>query len=236
MSEPTRTRRTALHRERDRTIDVLCRQFAADTLSLDEFERRVDRAHAARTMEDLASLVSDLPAIRAEDEGGPGEKPASPARSVGTSREPNASRAPAKREPRDTAFLAAVFGGVERAGRWIPPRHLVVVASMGGAELDFREARLPPGETRITVVCLMGGVEIIVPPDLAVDTSGVAVLGGFENRGRTPASADRDAPCLRITGVVIMGGVSIEERLPGETARAAKRRRRDHRSRLRERR
>jgi predicted membrane protein len=64
---------------------------------------------------------------------------------------------------------------------------------MGGAELDFREVDLPPGETEVFIICMMGGAEIIVPPDLAVDASGIAIMGGFEHAA--PQRLRADAPC-----------------------------------------
>ena len=66
---------------------------------------------------------------------------------------------------------------------------------MGGATLDFREARLPEGEVEIRVGALMGGVEIIVPPTLAVESNGAAIMGGFEHVDRAPATAEPGTHC-----------------------------------------
>ena len=49
---------------------------------------------------------------------------------------------------RDSRTFLAFMGGVERRGNWKPARRNVVIAIMGGAELDFREVDLPPGEGR----------------------------------------------------------------------------------------
>jgi hypothetical protein len=104
---------------------------------------------------------------------------------------------------------------------------------MGGAVLDFREARLPPGTTEVTVFALMGGAQIIVPPGLAVEMDGSAFMGGFEHMERAPAEADPERPVLRVSGFVLMGGVAVETRLPGEGERDARRRRRRERKQLR---
>ena len=97
---------------------------------------------------------------------------------------------------------------------------------MGGAHLDLREARFPPGPVDIDVFALMGGVEIIVPPGLAIETHGSAIMGGFQEVNRAPAHPDADAPLVRVHGLVMMGGVDIRMRLPGETGRDAHRRQR----------
>lgn len=48
--------------DRDTTISLLREAFAEGRLSQDEFDDRLDRAHAARTYADLAQLTLDLPA------------------------------------------------------------------------------------------------------------------------------------------------------------------------------
>ncbi|MBA3968803.1 MAG: hypothetical protein H0X52_01725, partial [Gemmatimonadetes bacterium] len=45
--------------------------------------------------------------------------------------------------------------------------------------------------------------------------------------GGSPASSDPSAPLLRVSGLAIMGGVDIQVRLSGESARDAKRRLRE---------
>ena len=130
---------------------------------------------------------------------------------------------------RDRQILAGVLGGAARKGSWIPPRHLWGVAFMGGVDLDFREARMGPGTIEISVFALMGGVTIIVPPDLQVESHGIGIMGGFECSEEVMAGHDPDAPILRINGVAMMGGVDIKVREPGETALDAWRRRRSAR-------
>ncbi len=75
--------------------------------------------------------------------------------------------------------VVAILGGASRKGSWEPPARLQVLALMGGVELDFREADLLEGETVVEVLAVMGGVNIVVPPDIDVEASGVGFLGGF---------------------------------------------------------
>ena len=102
---------------------------------------------------------------------------------------------------------------------------------MGGASLDFREALLPPGETEVTLIAIMGGAEILVPPGLRVDCQGVAIMGGFDHLDYS-GPPDPNAPILKITGFAMMGGVEIAVRRPGETAKDARHRAREERRRL----
>jgi hypothetical protein len=79
----------------------------------------------------------------------------------------------------------------------------------------------------------MGGVSIIIPQNVHVETSGFAVMGGFEDRSEVEGPHRPGEPVLRITGYAVMGGVDIDVRLPGESAGQARRRRRKERRRKR---
>src|SRR5688572_17140499 len=52
---------TPLGQTRQVTIDALCEHFANDAMTVEEFERRVDTAHNAATLEELRELLRDLP-------------------------------------------------------------------------------------------------------------------------------------------------------------------------------
>ena len=206
----------ALGTTRQQTIDALCEHFANDVLSVEEFERRVDRVHRAESMDEIRKLLADLPS---------GDLPVRREDVASTAIERPQASVPASRV-KERGFMVAALGGVERKGRWIPARQNFAVALLGGVVLDFREALLPPGETEVWVFTVMGGAEIIVPPGLAVESDGVAILGGFEHLEDAVVSPDPDAPVLHIRGLAIMGGVDVTVRYPGETPREAKRRRR----------
>jgi hypothetical protein len=208
---------------RQKAIDALCEHFANDALTVEEFERRVDQAHKAETTVELRELLADLPT---------GDLPVKTDESEAALTERVHASVPASRV-KERGFVVAALGGVERTGRWIPARQNYAISVMGGVELDFREALLPPGVTDVWVFTAMGGVEIIVPPGLAVECDGVALLGGFEHREEAVLSNDPDAPVLRVRGVAFLGGVEVSIRYPGETPRDAKRRRRLDRKRHR---
>lgn len=111
---------------------------------------------------------------------------------------------------RETAHVLALLGGADRRGAWAPADRVRVVAIMGGAKLDLREAELLEGETEITVFALMGGVQILVPDDVHVEADGIGLMGGF---GQAHHRADDpDAPRLRVRGIAIMGGVELKVR------------------------
>jgi hypothetical protein len=205
----------ALKSHRERTIDELIAQFANDGLELPEFERRLDLANRATSLEELAVLTRDLPA-RAPSASAPVPAPA--------------RRAAVESWTRARQFIIAVMGGVVRRGRWNPAQQTFILAFWGGAELDFREALLPQGVTEITIIAIMGGAEILVPPGVNVECDGMAIMGGFDHTGQ---NGGPDSPTLRVSGLAIMGGVDIKCRLPGESGSDAKAREREEKRRLR---
>jgi len=121
----------------------------------------------------------------------------------------------------ETAF--AILGGAKRTGEWTPPELLHVVAVMGGVELDFRRALLGGGVVEVRIFAVMGGVTITVPRNLELEVTATAILGGVDQRSRAatdvnppqtvaPCSApaaDDPRPLLLISGVAIMGGITI---------------------------
>ena len=110
----------------------------------------------------------------------------------------------------DTETITAIMSGAVRKGSWEPAELVQVISIMGGVELDFRDAVLLEGVTEVEIHTIMGGVKIIVPDDIDVQTEGMGIMGGFEHFDHT--CDDPDAPLLRITGFAIMGGVEIELR------------------------
>lgn len=199
-----------LEQTRQTVIIQLTHHFAADNLSVEALEERLDRAHQAATLDDLRALVSDLPAVQ------PGAPPVAAPRTYVS---PATGTHLTERQ-----VIVGIMGGAERKGVWTPARQTVVVAFMGGVDLDFREARLPPGVTEINVLAIMGGVELLVPPGVHVDMNGLALMGGFGQCGYAPPPTDPNAPVLRISGFALMGGVDVTVRYPGERARDARQR------------
>jgi hypothetical protein len=210
-----------LNHTRQLAIDALCEHFANDAITVEDFERRVDVAHQATSVEELRALLRDLPTSNL---------PAAPGSAAQPAVREDYDYAVAPREHlKENGYAIAVMGGTRRRGRWSPARITHTITIMGGAELDFREALLPPGVTEVKVYAVMGGVEIIVPPNLTVESHGIGILGGFEHAGNEYRDYDPSAPVLRISGIAIMGGVDIKVRLVGESARDARKRRRQER-------
>jgi hypothetical protein len=195
--------------DRERVIQTLCTQFAHDNLSTEELEARCETAYKAGTSAELRALVAGLPVIPPEEAGGT----------------PLYGVAPSGRPEGDDKQHLVVMSNVKKKGQWTPARNNRVVAVMGSAKFDLREALLLHGETHFDLHVVMGEVELIVPPGLRIECDGWAFMGEFDDsHGEGLATAN--APVIRVTGSVVMGAVRIKTRLPGESSLEAWRRRR----------
>lgn len=195
MSELSENREQ-LDRLRSEVIERLTDSFARDALSETDFEERLSRATGATTRNELVVLVDDLPTPAAPRSGSSGS--ASPAVLVNRGR------------VKDDGAVVAILGGGTRKGLWRPPRRLTAVAVLGGVDLDFTAAELPPEGTELFVIALLGGVDITVPEGLNVDCTGIPLLGGFDDASGGMKSDH--PPILRVRGVVALGGVSVHTR------------------------
>jgi hypothetical protein len=187
--------------ERHQVAELL-REAAGDgRIDLEELDERLEATYAAKTYADLVPITLDLPT-----QGGLVRRPAAapvPGRPAGPLVVPGA----------ESARHVAIMGGLERTGDWVVPRRMTVVAFMGGANLDMRQAKFAAAEVVVTVHAIMGGAEIIVPPHVHVVMEGVGILGGYAGpSGKVPEVLDENSPTLRIKGVAIWGGVSVSRR------------------------
>ena len=202
---------------RQRVVDFLCEAYAQDQIGVRELERRLDDANRARLDRELENLVSDLSLTSGT--ALPGEREQSSGVPAGIQLTQSADR----------RLSVGFWSGRVRRGNWVPARRITAIALQGGGELDFREATFGASVVEVTALAVMGGIQIIVPPDLRVEASGFAVMGGFHEGAASALGGQPEGTTVRIRGFALMGAIDVDVRLPGETAREAKARRRKER-------
>lgn len=119
----------------------------------------------------------------------------------------------------------AFMGGIDRKDTW-QMENGSYWAFMGAIDLDLRQAVIPDKTTHLSVTAMMGGVTIIVPPDLRVVCEGTSLLGGVQffdkSNGGIIANlhAEQGDPQnqkqIRINGLSLMGGIEVKVAAPGE--------------------
>lgn len=224
MSDDYPIRPANMDAAREQAVEVLTEHFSRNVMDVDEFEGLLDSVNRCSTTSELRELLSKLPPLESlKSATDLMSAPGGPPVVVDADR------------VRPRGFLLSVLSGTTRAGRWIPARKSFALGVLGGISLDFREAVLGAGVTDVNMLAVLGGVEIIVPPEMAVEVDGMAVLGGFEYQTNAPPRTDPNPPILRVRGLAVLAGVNVEVRLPGETSRDAKKRRRLERTGVRRR-
>ncbi len=185
--------------DRDSAAAVINNALAEGRLTPEEHSERLDAIFSAKTHAELVPLLDDLPAAR-----GLRQELASP--------RPTGADLDLARPSRRGSRMIAIFSGVSRKGVWHPEPVMSVLAVFGGAELDFRDAVLPGREIVLDATVVLGGIEIIVPPEMLVVDNGSAILGGREIAGNVAEAAGPDAPVLRIEGACVLGGVEVQRK------------------------
>jgi hypothetical protein len=185
--------------DRDRAASFLGAALAEGRLTPQEHSDRLDAIFAAKTQADIVPVIRDLP----------GASAALATPSAGLAQPSYGSSLATTGRP---AHLVAVLTGIDRKGSWQVPERIETVTVLGGVNLDLREAVLTSRETRISAFCFLGGVDIVVPPEMHVIDDGWALLGGREIPPASPESLSPDAPVLRLTGVSILGGLSVKRK------------------------
>jgi hypothetical protein len=103
----------------------------------------------------------------------------------------------------DKAFSIALLGGVRSKDVGPTRTH---IAAVGGMDLDLRD-RTFAAETVITKVSLVGGVSVVVPPDVRVEVQGFTLIGGKDIE--RPADLQPGAPVLKIRAFGLFVGVKV---------------------------
>jgi hypothetical protein len=118
----------------------------------------------------------------------------------------------------DVGPIVAVLSGVKRLSAPVTYAGSEVTVFMGGAHIDLRQAQLARGsEAVVDLFAVMGGCELVLPPDWVVSAPVVAIMGGVDDKRlmASPTVIDQamgaatPPPRLVIRGVVFLGGVTI---------------------------
>ncbi|MDO9456952.1 DUF1707 domain-containing protein [Nocardioides sp.] len=199
MTEPDRTPDLRISdAERHAVAEILRDAAGSGRIDLEELDERLEATYAARTYADLVPLTSDLPSAPTPARAQPEAAPATTGGVEG--------------EARPVRHLA-IMSGLERKGVWTVPAAMTITCIMGGADLDLREARWTTGECVLTVNAFMGGASIVVGPDVDVVVEGTGIMGGYSApSGLVDSELADDAPVLRVRGIAVWGGVSVERK------------------------
>lgn len=165
--------------DRELVITLLGEAAGDGRLTLAEHAERSERALAARTLGELATLTGDLTP---------------------------ASGQPIQLYPGRS--VTAVCSRERRGGRWVVPETFAVTAFFGDVELDLRDAILQRNRVTLFATAVCGQIRLILPAGLAVTMTGRSFLGVRGVRGSgvvaqaAPGNATIDVRALTLGGRV----------------------------------
>jgi len=196
------------HEDRDQVAEALQVAAGDGRLTSDELDERLEKALSARTYDDLAPLLSDLPAAGTAVVPLPG-----PLASVlaGTAMAGGIAPAPAK----ELMKIHVTSGHNQRVGRWSVPTRMDLQVRSGHIKLDFTQAVITAPTLHIDAEVRSGHIELITRPGIAVDLDDVSVRSG-QVKVREPWG-DRVPVSFRITVAGTCGSGHIVARPPRRT-------------------
>ncbi len=109
-------------------------------------------------------------------------------------------------EASDDFQVVAIGGGKKFHSYAGCLKSATAIASMGGIDLDLRDAILDPSGAELELKATMGGVQVFVPEGWAIDVEEETFAGGFISKVAPPEELPEDAPKLHIHAVTRLGG------------------------------
>lgn len=191
-------------------IDRLTERYAHDELPMDEYERLVADINRAATSRELA-VVEEI----VGGQGSPGVRRDGAAPYASSS-----SDAATRRRDAEGGFISealvqsceAILAERTHRGNWLRKPNVAATTVLASQVFDFTEVDLPPGQTMIEAVAVLGSIDIIVPEDIAVRVDVSPILGEVKI-ARGVSTSERDGkPVLVVSGNAVLGSVSIRVR------------------------
>lgn len=180
--------------DRERAAELLRTAAGDGRLTMEELTERLSTAYAARTREELETLVADISVLAP------------------------AHRVPVRRGDGGSRWLLAIMGGCDRRGRWRLAPQSTVVNVMGGSDLDLNDAEFSAERTELRVFSLMGGADIHVPAGMNVEVSEFAFMGG-NDVDVGDSRPDPGGPVLHVRLFSVMGGSDVKRGRPKKRRR-----------------
>lgn len=206
----------SLEAARERVVRLLTDRYADDTLTVEEFEARLDRLHAltdAAALDRMADeLVTGVRPAGIRPAVGPDGSPTMPVPSLPPAALGWQRGALVPARVPDDGRVVAIMSASRRAGPWAVPRVLRVWAVMSEAVVDLRDAVLPAEGCEIEVGAVMANVRVLLPPGVDAQVDVLAFMGAAHDHtraGRPETPLARHVPCVRVTGSSVMAEVQV---------------------------
>ena len=110
----------------------------------------------------------------------------------------------------DDVNMLALFSGVHQIVHSENFKIGSVAAYFGGAQLDLRNTKMSPEGASLDLTAAFGGIELRIPFEWRVITTGSPIFGGIENKTRQEFPEGQICPTLKINYFAAFGGIEIK--------------------------
>jgi len=189
----------SLSRAREQKISELSSHFAADDLTLEDLERRIERVYKAASVAELDAITADLRSVAPAVGRSPDAGSARGSARGSTALVPNSGR------------ILSIIGESRRMGRWQVPQRLEVVSVMSDMKIDLTQAVMPAGVVEIDMRVVMAACKVVVPPGMRVINELHALMASVHSKAddATTGTGSAYAPTIRLTGFSVMAEVKV---------------------------
>ncbi len=164
---------------RERIIAMLTEAYARNDLEQREFERRVEQAERAETLEELETLIADFPPEARERYGAPGAPADNPAVVPA-----DLERRVAELDGESAPTRVSLIGDQHITVLPTDPRVLRSVCVIGDSHVDLRALAGVPGVFLLKIATVIGDTRITVPAGTRVEMRGTTLIGDQSRPGR----------------------------------------------------
>lgn len=197
-----------LESARREAVRFLCQAHAADALSPEAFDARLDQVRHAPNEATLAAILADLephqlPAVISQ--------PAMPAATADHT-------AVAPVSPADYLRITSVFGSTKRAGSWTVPLTLDARILLGEMTIDLRDAVFGADVVDIELDVKLGSFTLIVPAGTQVENEVTEVLSSSSHSTRSARGARPNGLLVRLRGRATLASLEVKEKFPSHLA------------------
>lgn len=182
-----------LEKKRDIAVEVLNECFARDIINLDEFERRVDLANKAETVDELTEVIADLP--EAVPESNTNQR---------TPADRSSSSAPANFK--DSRKVLSVMASRKLTGDWLDTNSVESTCVMSETVIDLRNVSYLPPVINIHINSVMAEVKIILPGGYSVQNEILPIMAEVKE---SDLAVNSNRGVVKLTGLALMASVKI---------------------------
>lgn len=106
--------------------------------------------------------------------------------------------------------MNTVFGGATHVVFEKPFKGANISNAFSGMKLDLRNTYLEDGDTYVSIKCVFGGIDILVPNEWCVVSEISSIFAGVDDKRDKRVSPKNSQKRLILTGGVIFGGVQLQ--------------------------